>query len=754
MAMASLIGIRLLALALSVAGALAAPAFAEGGDACYRYLENRLVVGDDLQSRRFVLEAKGEVERMPSFRAAEGRAIFHRPFALSLDIVERVSLFESSASRTLVIARDRGRPAALQIPVFFLGRADESLEELQTNSENLVFAPSSSLDAGASFADVSFHLKRGGSRFSDIKPFFVCGMAGLLVCEQSCPEDSVTLAASLVNERLQPRAQPPKVAADSPKPEAPLPPPSSASPARERKPQATPPPAPPQPQQRVTEPAPARPAETKKPEAPPPAPPQPPQQQPAPRTNAPEPRREAQPPQTAPAQPAPEIKRLVLAFERKPGEPIPAEDVIKAEGDLSIEGSPMTQTPDGLAASVKDEVFQKAGDPDYLRRLFRHHRVASAKKEEGRIVLTVEPLYVRAEAVAIEILDANLEPVRGCDLALDVSAERRLGPGWAKLAAKERLRGLEYAETDTFYLLNQPQETEPNELLIGAAGVGNVARLSNTAPECELEPRPWLSAEEIRTGRIRRSLAKTGPILISIVSTESGFAAVAGFPAVESYWAEALKLINAVSAAPFEKKVLARAQAPGPNPATRVLQIAGEGALAAQDGRASALEELRDGSRVKPGPRSMLQTRPVGRFHVDLALKTIRNDASIPLRYSVGQETLLFISGTVEEDGSDFCQYSRLREKNSWVSPLWAKQARKAFALEIWSDNAVREMQKASRIKPANGAPDGVFACNVPGADGEKIALYGISPRLLPGEDAKAKAFAWLTERAAAFLKP
>ncbi len=187
--MASLICVRLLALAVLVATVIIAPASARAGDACRRFPQNRLVIGFDLQSRHFVLEAKGEVEPMPVFQAAEGRFVFHRPFGLALDVVERVSLFESSDPRTLVIARDRGRPAELQIPVFFVGRPDESLEELKENAENLAFAPSSSLDVDAGFADVSFHLRRGGSRFSDIKPFFVCGLAGLLVCEQSCPEE-------------------------------------------------------------------------------------------------------------------------------------------------------------------------------------------------------------------------------------------------------------------------------------------------------------------------------------------------------------------------------------------------------------------------------------------------------------------------------------------------------------------------------------------------------------------------------------
>ena len=88
---------------------------------------------------------------------------------------------------------------------------------------------------------------------------------------------------------------------------------------------------------------------------------------------------------------------------------------------------------------------------------------------------------MRAEDLKIEIHDAAGEPVRGCELALDVSADRRLGEGWAKLGDKERLHGLEFAETDSHYGLNLPVDVEPNELLISTAEPGNVARLSNTA---------------------------------------------------------------------------------------------------------------------------------------------------------------------------------------------------------------------------------------------------------------------------------
>ena len=76
---------------------------------------------------------------------------------------------------------------SLRIPVFFVGRPDKSLEELRDNANNLVFDPSASLDVGSDFSQVTFRLRRGGSHFDVIHPFFTCGLAGILVCEVSCP---------------------------------------------------------------------------------------------------------------------------------------------------------------------------------------------------------------------------------------------------------------------------------------------------------------------------------------------------------------------------------------------------------------------------------------------------------------------------------------------------------------------------------------------------------------------------------------
>ena len=168
-------------------------------DACVRWTQKHLVIGNDLQSRRFMLEPKGGLEEMPFFRVAEGRAVYHKPFSLSLDVVAgRVGIFVSNDPRTCLLARDESSQA-LRIPVFFVGRPGESLEELRDNAEGLVFAPSASLDAGSDFSAVSFRLSHGGSHFDVIRPFFTCGLTGLLVCEKSCPGESDTLAASLVN---------------------------------------------------------------------------------------------------------------------------------------------------------------------------------------------------------------------------------------------------------------------------------------------------------------------------------------------------------------------------------------------------------------------------------------------------------------------------------------------------------------------------------------------------------------------------
>jgi len=812
------------------------PTAARGGseDACVRWTQRHLVIGNDLQSRRFVLEPKGSLEAMPVFRVAQGRGIFHRPFSLLLDVGGRVAVFQSNAPKTCVLARDQSY-TTLEIPVFFVGRPEESLEELKDDAENLAFDPSASLDVGSDFSEVTFHLRRGGSRFDEIRPFFLCGLTGLLVCEQSCPEDSNTLAASLVNvivsgapdsrsssgreeanappaaesgQRLRRSGPSPALPPFKPQPvprftqapsspppalePAPLPParvrpseteappakvencpscpppaPHSENAAQPQKPEAAPSPAP-QAQPPATAPLPPKEAAPPSPQTQPSLPPKVETPPPAPRAQPPE---NTAPPSTPPAEPAPQpkipeaappsaptpppVQNIVLAFERKSGEAMPAADVIQAEGSLSVEGVALQAAPEGLTADVPAEAAKKVGDNAYLKKLLRRYQLVTVKKEPDRLVLVVEPLYLRAEDLKIEIHDAGGESVRGCELALDVSADRRLGDGWAKLGEKERLRGLEFADTDSHYGLNLPVDVEPNELLISTADPGNVARVSNTGSGCQLEARPWVSAEELRSGKIVRSLQRTGQTLIAVFSTDSGFAGAVGPAAADGFWSDSLRLVNVVSTAAWEKKVLGRGQAPGVSPETGKLQAEGQGGALAGDGtRGASLKILSKGSQDPAGPASIFQVQPIERYQLDIVLKLIREDALIPPLYSVKQEALILVTGSVRETGSYFCQHSVRRDKSPWSSPQWVKQARKIFALEVWSASAVEDMQKASRIKPVQNAPDGVYICNILGPEGEKIALYGVLPKVVSDANARAKVFSYLTGQANSFLKP
>lgn len=109
--------------------------------------------------------------------------------------------------------------------------------------------------------------------------------------------------------------------------------------------------------------------------------------------------------------------------------------------------------------------------------------------------------------------------------------------------------------------------------------------------------------------------------------------------------------------------------------------------------------------------------------------------------------------GSVKEDGSYFCQSFARRDQAD--DSQWSKQTHKVFALEVWNEPAIAAMRNASQIKPVDGAPADIFVCNIPGADGDRIALYGLASYLVSdgGEKAKA-AFMDLAKRAVDFLKP
>ncbi|HZV20136.1 MAG TPA: hypothetical protein VE986_01170 [Hyphomicrobiales bacterium] len=664
---------------------------------CSRWRQDRLLIGEALQSHRFVPEPAGELQLLAEFPSQSELRVFHRTFVLALDAGEPISLFYGNGGRTCFVDRDEERKRPLLFPVFFLGQRGEPVEILRANAESVAFAPSASLDQGMSFSDVSFRLRRGGSRFNEIRPFFRCGLPGLLICESACPADSDVFGAALVALTLERKFA------------------RGAAPAEAEE----------------------KPGTGQAPPQPPPA-----------KTNEPVPQ------QTTSS--AAQTHRLVLSFQRKSGARLPARDVLAAEENIVAEGVPFSVSRGSLTADLEETDFKTAGNPDYLKKLFRRHEVLAVKQEGDDFLLTVEPLYLRATDLVVKILDAAQEPVRHCNIALDVSADRRLGKGWSKVDPQERVRGLIFTQTGGAYKLEPPGNIQENELLISTAEPGTAARLSNVAPRCELEPRPLVSAEELRTGEITRSVIKSAPILIALISSDSKFADTLTPPAVDGFWNEALKLIGGASGAySWAQAILARAQAPGADENTTILQTARNGSLANEAERDRIVAQMKDGSEpYGSGPRIFLKIRPIERFHLGIALRLIRHDAQIEPATTVGEETLLLIFGSVKSDGSYFCLHPVRRDAALWARPQWLKQARKVFALEVWDNGAVEAMRKLSRVQPAENAPEGVFQCEVPEAGSGRIALYGITPQTLESEEARTAAFAFLAAKATAFLKP
>jgi hypothetical protein len=170
---------------------------------CRKWPQNRLLIGAALQSRRFILEAKGEPQRISAPPALGSRFVYHRTFGLSLDVTEPIALFYTSAANVCVVERGPQTAKLLRIPVFFVGRAGQSLDELKADAQRAAFTPSARLSAGGSFAEVRFYLRKGASRFDEIRPFFMCGLPGLMLCEGYCPGDAAAFVESLVSSVVE-----------------------------------------------------------------------------------------------------------------------------------------------------------------------------------------------------------------------------------------------------------------------------------------------------------------------------------------------------------------------------------------------------------------------------------------------------------------------------------------------------------------------------------------------------------------------
>jgi len=451
----------------------------------------------------------------------------------------------------------------------------------------------------------------------------------------------------------------------------------------------------------------------------------------------------------------PTRRHLVLTFEKTDGTPLSAADVLQAEGAVTIEGQKASAASEGLTANLSEIAYERAVPEANLKTLLSRHRVAAVKPAGDHILLSVEPLYTRADDLKIKISDSAGNPATSCSIGLDVPAERRLGTGWEKAAQSRKNAGLTYLSTGSDYVLEMPWGLSASELLIATEPAGNAARIFSAAPNCLLEAKPDVASSEIKSETISRALARTGPILIAIVSAGSNLASALPSSA-DNFWSEALDLIESVSSQAWEKKILARAQAPGVAADTKVLAH-GDSAkplAGGQEERASQIKTLVEASSVKAGPLSILQAQPVERYQIDVVLKAIRKQAQLLAVQSAGEESLLILIGGVRSGTSDFCERAMKGDGDDPRPPKWVKDTKRAFIIEIWDDSAVSSLRDYHRIEGVQDAPAGLYRCKIGGRDGEKIKLFGVTVATIADRTSRNSVFEYLNLQASTFLKP
>ncbi len=794
----------LAALALLLAG----PVMANGGGGkCRKWPQNSLAISPNLKMRHFVLEAAGEVNQLPpSLEPGGTRRVFYRTFTLSIDAAEPIGIYTTSSRRICVIAREDDIPAPIKIPVFFLGREGEASERVKAYANRAVFSRSSSLTGVENFTYVRFHLKKGGSKFSSIQPFFICGLPGAVLCGGSCPADLPGVLRPLIEWVLAGRHWPPETgkSAGAGSNAGPAQPPkdgssdketvTAASSAAENKEkqekcvqvaaggsgaaagskaaqQDAPasgtvhrdriqaPPAPSEGPGTPTESssssgAPVSAAQDKQPAGGPQAPPKQPA---APERASPQARQaagggapEAEKPQpVAPPAPATSLHKLVLAFERGNGAAVGADEILQAEGSVTIGGAPAARMADNLVLSLPGDAAAKVTNLPALQKALPHYEVSAVRVEEARTVVIVKPRFSRVAGLIIKIAGGGNENVSGCDLALDVLQSKRLGAGWRKNGAQN----IRFREMKGVYLPALPLDADRNGYLIDTSQDGSAARLLSLSGRCKLEARPFVSAEEIRGGTISRNLHEArGQILIALFSTDSEFSNQVGAADAGGFWTGALGLAASVSEGAWEKKVLGRAQSPGASYETKVFKVLGGGKFAAGPGRDQILKELLEGSRLRKDNLLGMGSEPIKRTQLDMAIKIIRSRANVVPRSGLPRESLLLITGGADPAGGYFCRHPVPAGRVSPAARPWVSGVRKIFAVEVWSDAAARELVNAARAKPAKDAPAGIYACNFP-PNGATTALYGVLRQAL-APNAKDSTFAYLTRHANSFLRP
>lgn len=437
--------------------------------------------------------------------------------------------------------------------------------------------------------------------------------------------------------------------------------------------------------------------------------------------------------------------RLSLVIETESGAPLSAETVLLAEGKLAFAGAEFAISGDELVATLPIGSFRKAVAGTGLKDSFRQHRLVRQEFEDGKLTLTLQPLYIRLSDLNLRIVDSTGRPAQGCSLRLDVAQNRRLGGGWD---AAEAQGGLDLTPSGRSYRVASTSAIDPTRLLIGTAADGAAATLTSTNAACPLSQGPEVTAAELRAGSVTRSLKPAGPVFIAMVSADRGLAA--GLPAdsIEGYWASALGLIEETAKGPWETEILSWTQAPG-RLATEVWRsVTGNGPLFTnaeqKTGYARVLSDLSKEQAVPTRNVQAIIDRQLPR-----AVEDVRHLSGVRPPDVNPREHLILVSGTLQQSTSDFCREAAAGD--GLRGALSDIRLRRAVVIELWSQSAVNAMQDVT--ESVAGAP-GLYRCKIPGALGETLKVYGIAVPAGLGAAERQRVFDALQKDAERFFAP
>ncbi len=404
----------------------------------------------------------------------------------------------------------------------------------------------------------------------------------------------------------------------------------------------------------------------------------------------------------------------------------------------------MQATDEGLTARLPEDALTRASSPQNLKSLFLRHRVTAITLNTANILLTLEPGYIKANDLKVRVVDPRGMPVADCNLRIDVPATAQAGSAWNAVPLVDGRRTLSLGRNADWYSF---AFSGIIPLIVKGKGDPGIL-LMNLDDRCPLENRSAVTEAELRNGLAIRTTRSSGAVLIAIGTTDGDFSAqMPNVPSV--FWTKALALTDTVARLEWKKIAFALAERPGIDSSISELPGVLDGPEPARnEKRTAAVKTFVQASTTSS---VALKSEPLEAINLTQALSVIRRNGGIDPRESIGQETLLVVTGGVKKQ-SGLCDALENPATTS-KSATWLMPIRRAFIVEIWDDALAQALDSARRTTKPVSAPVGVSLCQGKGA-AANVQIYAIVAKTLQDETARNAAFSFLIQEASIRLKP